>query len=98
MNVFNFRRFLLQAKELQNCIRAFCFVLCNNWDSIYPFQHSFPEVVLWTFLLCFRGLRNSPGCFSHVKYLTIDIDIEIDIAENLSVDLHRTSLGNAVLK
>jgi len=28
-------------------------------------------------ILTFRGLRNSLGYFSHVKHLTIDIDIDI---------------------
>jgi len=30
-------------------------------------------------VLRFRGLRNSLGYFSHVKHLTIDVDIGIDI-------------------
>ena len=43
----------------------------------FLFQHSFPDVILHTPLLRFRGLRNSLGCFSHVKYRTMDIDIDI---------------------
>jgi len=42
--------------------------------KIFLFQHSFPDVILYTPVLRFRGLHNSLGYFSHVKHLTIDID------------------------
>jgi len=62
---------------IKRCVRS-ALSAFRRLLKTFLFQHSFPDVILQTPVLCFRGLCNSLGYFSHVKYFTIDTDIDID--------------------